>query len=173
MGLKIFTIILVLFIAELTFLATKEPKDLSTNIASGAEANLRFKNLKGESFTKEGKTNKIEALEVIRYKDHEKLYNIKASYNESDIKHTISAKEAIHQDGLVTFKKAVNYENNQSLQIKTENLRYNIYDKTINLDSPFVLQKNNATLIGESLFYRLKDRYMSVEKPKFTQEVDR
>jgi len=173
MGLKIFTVLLVLFIAELTFLATKDPKDLSFQEKDIATADLSFDNLKGISITKQGVKSKLEAKKVKKFKDDQILYGIKVYHKDGNLTHNIQAKRAIHKDSKITFKNSVKYKNSQNLHIFTQNLEYNISNKKIIVNSPFTLSKDESKLNGETLIYDTKLKKLSVDKPHFFQKVDR
>ena len=172
MGLKIFTIILALFIAELTFLATKEPKDLSQKEKDFTTADLSFSDLKGATITPFGISSKLEAKKVVQFKNKQKLYKIKASHKEANLTHTIKADMAIGEDGLISFKDNVFYQNSQNLQILTQFLEYNTIKKKITAPSAFSMSRGDAKLDGKSLLYDLVSKNISVVKPHFTQEVD-
>ena len=172
MGLKIFTVLLVLFIAELTFLATKEPKDLTQEKRDFATADISFSTLKGISLTQQGVVNRLEASKVNRFKDHINLYNIKVFHKDENLTHNIQAKSAIYKKESVQFKDLVKYKNSDDLHIFTQLLEYNIAKKEIVVDSPFTMIKDGSKLEGIKLIYDTKYKRLSVEKPHFFSKGD-
>jgi LPS export ABC transporter protein LptC len=172
MGLKIFTVLLVLFIAELTFLATKDPKALTQEKRDFATADISFSTLKGISLTLDGVKNRLEASKVNRFKDHLNLYNIKAFHKDENLTHNIQAKSATYKDDNVSFKDSVKYKNSDDLHIFTQLLEYNIAKKEIVVNSPFTMRKDGSKLEGIKLFYDTKNRRLSVEKPHFFSKGD-
>ncbi len=172
MALKIFTIILALFIAELTFLATKEPKNLKHKKEDLFSANLEFEKLKGSTITLDGITNSLKASKAIKYDNKEELYKIDLTYKDTNLTHTIKAEKAIHKDDKLIFKKNIFYENNQSMQIKTENLEYNLKDKVISSKEPFIMSRDDSRLRGDSFVYDMKNRALKAKEIDYTQEVD-
>ena len=172
MALKIFTIIMVLFVAELTFLATKEPKKLQTKKSEIITSDIEFKNLSGGSIDEFGIKNQLSAKKAIKFKTHDELYDINASFSNEETTHNIKAKKAIYEDDKVTFENDVFYENNQSMQIKTQNLEYNTKTKVASSSEAFKLTTDDATVIGEGFVYDMKNRHLKATKPHYTQEVD-
>ena len=173
MALKIFTIIMALFVAEITFLATKEPKKLKQQKREILNADLTFTNLKGKILDQNGSKGTLQASKAIKYSDYEKLFDIKLSYKDKNLTSNLSSKRAIHKKNRLLFKDSVEYENNQSMKILAKSLEYNLKNKVVSSDQPFHLQKDNATISGENFIYDTKKNLLEIQKVKYTQEVKR
>ena len=173
MALKIFTIIMALFVAEITFLATKEPKKIKVEAKKELQADIVFTNLQGKMLDENGSKGELKASKATRYNDHEKLFDININFKDENLSNHLRAKEAIHKDGKMIFQKSVEYENNQSMKILSQNLVYDMKKKLISSNLPFHLLKDNATISGESFRYDTKNRKVEIEKVKYTQEVNR
>ncbi len=172
MALKIFTIIMALFVAEITFLATKEPKKLKNKERKILTANLEFDKLKGFSIDEKGVTNSLHASKVLRFDNKEQLFDIDAKYIDKNITHLIKAKEAIHQNDTIVFKERVDYQNSKEIEIVGKNLEYNIKTKVISSAMPFELKKDNTTLYGKNFIYDMKQELLQANKIKYIQKVD-
>jgi LPS export ABC transporter protein LptC len=172
MALKIFTIIMVLFVAELTFLATKEPKKLQEKKSEIITSDIEFQNLSGGSIDGVGITNQLSAKKAIKFKTHDELYGIDASFSDKNITHNIKAKKATYENEKVTFENDVFYKNNQSMQIKTQNLEYNTKTEVASSSKSFTLTKGDAMMKGDGFVYDIKNRHFKATKPHYKQEVD-
>jgi len=172
MALKIFTIIMVLFVAELTFLATKEPKKLKTNKKEIVTSDIEFRNLSGASVDEYGLKNSIKAKKAIKFKTHDELFDIDAAFADEGLTHSIKAKKAIYENNHLTFENDVFYENNQSLTIKTQNLEYNTKTEVASSSKAFILTSKESTMRGEGFVYDMKNKNLKGTKLHYTQEVD-
>jgi LPS export ABC transporter protein LptC len=172
MALKIFTIIMVLFVAELTFLATKEPKKLKTEQKEIVTSDIEFNNLSGASIDENGLKNSIKAKKAIKFKTHDELFGIDASFTDEGLTHSIKAKKAIYQNNNITFENDVFYENNQSLTIKTQNLEYNTKKEVASSSKPFILTSKESIMSGDSFIYDMKNKNLKGTKLHYIQEVD-
>ncbi len=173
MGVKIFTVLLFLFVAELTFLATKEPKDLSHKDEIALQTDLSFSALHGTFMTPEGVTQELHASKAIRYNDHETLEDINASYTEGNLTHQVRAKSATHRDHMIRFEDQVFYQNSQDLRILTQILEYNMTQKVITSPTPFQLwQKRDIQAKGSGFVYDLAQKKLQATQVHYIQEVE-
>ena len=172
MGLKIFTIILILFVAEITFLSTKEPKKLSSFKKDINYSTIEFTKIKGITITKKGITEKITASKVLKFKTHDELYNISASFQENNISHTLQAKKATYKNGYLTLSEDVHYENNQSLQIKSQELEYNTKTKIATSPGAFTMYSDKGVAHGDTFVYDIKTNRLKGQKLRYSFEVD-
>jgi LPS export ABC transporter protein LptC len=172
MALKIFTIILALFVAELTFLATKKPKELNHKKKQIITSDIEFTNLSGANIDKFGVKNHINAKKAIKFATYNEMYDIDASFSEKNLTHNIKAKKAIYKDEYLTFENNVIYENNQSLYIKTQNLEYNTKTEVASSSKAFILTSKESTMRGEGFVYDMKNKNLKGTKLHYTQEVD-
>ena len=172
MGLKIFTIILILFIAEITFLSTKEPKNFKVSKEDINYSTIEFKGLQGCSISDEGISERIVATKALKFKTHDELYDLNTTFHKEGVAHTIRAKHARYQNTLLFLDGNVTYENNQSLQIKSEELEYNTKTKIVTSPSAFKLTSDKGTMMGDSFEYDMNNAHLKGEKMHYNIEVN-
>jgi len=171
-GLKIFTIILILFIAEITFLSTKEPKTLKVSKEDINYSTIEFTALQGSSISKDGISERIVASKVMKFKTHDELYDLNTTFHKEGVQHRVSAARARYQDALLFLKGDVLYENNQSLHIKSEELEYNVKTKIVKSPSPFILTSNKGIMRGDSFEYDMNNAALKGGKMHYNFEVN-
>ncbi len=171
MGLKIFTILLILFIAEITFLSTKEPKVLKTSKKDINYSTIEFTGLQGCSIDEDGISERIVASKALKFKTHDELYDLNTSFQKKDITHHLSALQARYKNDHLYLKGNVLYENNQSLHIKSEELEYNVKTKIVKGSSAFTLTSNKGIMIGDSFEYDMNNEALKGEKMHYQFEV--
>ena len=172
MGLKIFSIILILFIAEITFLSTKEPKILKVSKKDINYSTIKFTTLQGCTIQKEGISQRIRASKALKFKTYDELYDLNTSFLEQGIRHTLIAKKARYQDDILYLTGDVLYENNQSLHIKSKELEYNVKTKIAKSPVAFTLSSNQGIMIGDSFVYDMKNGALKGEKMHYSFEVN-
>ncbi len=172
MGLKIFTIILILFIAEITFLSTKEPKVLNVSKEDINYSTIKFIGLQGASIDANGISERIVASKALKFKTHDELYDLNTTFHKEGVSHTLIASQARYQNELLFLKGDVTYENNQSLHIKSEELEYNVKTKIVTSPSAFRLTSNKGIMIGDSFVYDMNNTSIKGEKMHYNFEVN-
>ncbi len=173
MGIKIFSIILILFAAELLYLATKEPKKIAISEEDINYTDIEFQRLNAFRIQKEGIHDSLSASRALKYKNYSKLYDINAVIKKDDLTHKITSKTAIYTIGKVTFSPKVEYENNNSIAIRTDQLSYLIDAKVADSPKPFTLTGNNFIVDGDSFRYDIKNGKLNATNIRYRQEVER
>ncbi len=153
MALKVFAIAIVLFLAEIVFLTTKDFKDSSNERKDLDFTDISFENIHSYLITKEGCEAKLEASKVLKYKDHAKIYDIKTEFTRKNRQNNIKAKQATLRGDIIHLTGAVNYEDNASLVINSEDLVYNTKTKIVTIDVPFILTSDSGNVKGNNLVY--------------------
>lgn len=172
MGLKIFTIILILFVAEITFLSTKEPKELQVTKEDINFSTIEFSGVQGSSIDKDGISQTIIASKVLKFKTHDELYDINTSFQKKGLVHTLLSQKAHYHDNILRLSKKVQYENNQSMQIKSEELEYNTKTKIVKSPSSFEMTSPKGVALGDAFVYDMLANKFKGEKMKYSFEVD-
>jgi LPS export ABC transporter protein LptC len=171
MGLKIFSIFLILFIAEITFLSTKKPKELKISKKDINYSTIEFRGLQGCSIDKTGISERITASRALKFKTHDELYDLNTTFIEENITHKLTAKRAYYQNNIFRLTKEVNYENNQSMQIKSEELEYNTKTKIAESKTPFILTSKQGEMHGKTFIYDMKQGKIEGEQIQYNFEV--
>jgi LPS export ABC transporter protein LptC len=164
MALKIFAIAMVLFLAEIVFLSTKDFKDNSNDRKDFDFTDIAFENIHGYHITKDGIEAKLEASKLLKYKDKAEAFKIKTELTHQNRKSNIIAKKALIKDDIINLSGDVNYEDNTSLEIKSQNLVYNTKTKISTIDTPFVLTSNQGNVKGNNLIYDQKNGTIKAKK---------
>jgi len=172
MGLKIFSIILILFIAEITFLSTKKPKELKVSTEDINYSTIEFTGLQGCSIDKTGISERIVASHARKYKDHDELDNLNTTFIQNGLSHTLTAKSARLQNDILHLTKEVHYENNQSLRIKSEELEYNTKTKIAQSHTPFTLTSKQGNMQGDRFIYDMRHGKIESKQIHYNFEVD-
>ncbi len=171
MGLKIFSIILILFIAEITFLSTKKPKELKVSKKDINYSTIEFRGLQGCSIDKTGISQRITASRARKFKTHDELYDLNTTFIENNISHRLTAKRAHFKDDIFRLTKEVYYENNQSMQIKSEELEYNTKTKIAESKTPFTLTSKQGEMHGDTFVYDMQHGKIAGKKMQYNFEV--
>ncbi|HIP59246.1 MAG TPA: LPS export ABC transporter periplasmic protein LptC [Campylobacterales bacterium] len=153
MALRVFAIAIVLFLAEIVFLTTKDFKDSSSDRKDLDFTDISFENIQSYLITKEGCEAKLEASKVLKYKDHAKIYDIKTEFTRQNRQNNIQANYALLKGDIIHLTGAVHYEDNASLVINSEDLVYNTKTKIVTIDLPFTLTSQNGNVQGNNLIY--------------------
>lgn len=153
MALKIFAIAIILFLAEIVFLTTKDFKDSSNDRKDLDFTDISFENIQSYLITKESCEAKLEASKVLKYKDYAKIYDIKTEFTRQDRQNNIKANYALLKGDIIHLTGAVHYEDNASLVINSEDLVYNTKTKIVTIDLPFTLTSDGGNVKGNNLIY--------------------
>jgi len=171
MGLKIFSIILILFIAEITFLSTKKPKELKISKEDINYSTIEFTGVQGCSIDKDGISERIIASRARKYKTYDALDDLNTSFIQNGLSHTLTAKNARLQNGTLHLTREVHYENNQSLRIKSEELEYNTKTKIAQSQTPFILTSKQGDMTGDSFVYDMQNGVIKSQHIQYNFEV--
>ena len=153
MALKIFAIAIILFLAEVVFLTTKDFKD-STHTRQDLDfTDISFENINSYLVTQEGCNSKLEASKLLKYKDHAKVYDVKTEFLHQNQQNNIQSKKATIKGDIIHLMGDVNYENNSSLHVKSEDLVYNTKTKVSIIKTPFTLTSDRGTVKGNNFIY--------------------
>lgn len=172
MGLKIFAIILILFIAEITFLSTKEPRVLKVTKKDIRYASIEFKGIKGCSLDKNGISEQLTASSASKFSTYDELHDLNTTFHQNGLSHTLIAKRARYQYNDLYLSGDVHYENNESMHIKSEELEYNTKTKIVQSASAFTLTSDKGVMHGDSFVYDMKNQALEGGKMQYNFEVN-
>jgi LPS export ABC transporter protein LptC len=104
---------------------------------------------------------KVFAHEATKYQNYLDLKDI----NISDAKgHNILAKRAIYEDDNIFMKDEVVFSREDGLTFTTENLSYDLKEKFLETNHPFILDFNGSTIQGMNLKYNLQNREINIDE---------
>ncbi len=173
MAVKIFAIILLLVIMEITFLSTKEPVTLEIRQPKLDFSDITFENLNAYLLTKEGLQGELRASRALAYKERNELYNIHTVLYFSDHNDTLQADKAIYRQNILHLLDNIVYKSNETFLLKSDDLVYNIDTERVISNTPFLLEQNRSRATGSYLVYDTRKREVSARDITFTIEEDR
>lgn len=164
MALKIFAIAIMLFLAEIVFLTTKDFKESSFTRNDLDYTDIAFEKMHGYVITAEGVEANIKAEKLLKYSDKIVLEEVESSFASKHRQNQIDAKEADIEDDIITLKGDVVYENNESTTFKTDTLVYNTKTKVATSDTPFTMQSLQGNVTGEGFTYNEMNKTMHADE---------
>jgi LPS export ABC transporter protein LptC len=157
MALKIFAIVLVLFLAEIVFLTTKDFKDIKSSKKDLEFTDITFENIHSYTITKDGINSNLKASKILKYKNRAVIYDVDADFLHKDEQNNIHANKALLKEDNIHLTGDVHYENNASLDIKSKDLVYNTKTEIATIKSPFILNTQSGAIKGNNLIYDKKN----------------
>ena len=157
MALKIFAIVLVLFLAEIVFLTTKDFKDIKSSKKDLEFTDITFENMHGYTITKEGINSELKASKLLKYQNRVIVYDVDTDFLHKDEQNRIHANKALLKEDNIHLTGDVHYENNTSLDIKSKDLVYNTKTEIATIKSPFILNTQSGVIKGNNLIYDKKN----------------
>ncbi len=173
MGVKIFSIILLLFVLEIAFLTTHEPITLDIKSSPLDFSNITFEQIQAYILTKEGTQATLKAQKALAYNDRNELYKVDANlYNSSHID-TIKADKAIQKDEIVHLYSDISYESNNTMLLKSDELLYNTKTKIAKSLAPFSLNHKNMNAKGSSFVFDTLQNILHAKYVTLTLEEEK
>ena len=153
MAVKIFAIILFLFVLEIAFLTTHKPITLEIKNTPIDFSNVSFENIDTYIITKEGIKATLLAKQALAYDTRNELYNTQSTlYNLTHTDH-IEADKAIQKGETLHMFGHIRYESNNSMLLKSDELVYNTKTQIVRSLSPFTMQHQKLDSKGESFVF--------------------
>ena len=170
MVVKIFAIILLLLVMEITFLSTQEPVTFEIKHPKIAFSDVTFEKLDAALITTEGIKGQLRADRALSYKDRNELYKIDTQIHFKDHTDYLKADKAVQRPDMLHFINNIFYDSNHTLLLKSDDLVYNIKTDIAISRTPFVLVKDGSEAKGTYLEYHSKERYVKANDVTFTIE---
>jgi len=152
-GVKIFAIFTFLFLFEIIFLNTNKFKDTSKRKNNLDYTDISFNNIDSYLITKDGVSSTLKASKVLKYKDRIDLFDINAMVTKNSKKSYIKADKSSIKEDIINLTGDVKYEDNNSIEIKSENLVYNKKSKIVTNKEPFVFNSKQGDINGNNLYF--------------------
>ncbi len=173
MALKILILVLLLFIFEITFLTTKEPKVFEELKQDINFTDITFDHIRAFLVTEEGVTGEVTAAKVKKYATFSELFDTDARFvNRGELDHLRSDYTRFEND-LFTFSDHVLFENNASLKIKSHKITYDIRKRIAISHTPFTLTSPEGNATGDKLFYDRMRGIIQADHIKFVIDENR
>jgi len=158
----------------MVFLLTKNPYSLRYNSVSKKEPNIEIYGVKSYDIFEKGVSSLLIADKVERYKNFDKLYNIKALHKGLlNLVDNLKADQGIYAKNTLYLDKNVHYLRSDNLALNTSSLRYDLKDKILSSNYPFVFIKGNVTTHGKAFTYYLQKGIIRANKIKTVIRMDK
>ncbi len=173
MAVKIFSIILLLFVLEIAFLTTHEPITLDIKNTPLDFSNITFEKVQAYVITKDGMQATLKAQKALAYNNRNELYKVNAKvYNPTHID-TIKADRAIQKEVLLHLYSNISYESNNSMLLKSDELLYNTKTKIAKSLSPFSLVHKKLYAKGSRFVFDTKQNILHAKYIKLTLKEEK
>ncbi len=167
MVIKVFAIVVVLFLAEIVFLSTKDFDDKQNDRKDIDFTDIAFENIEAYLISKDEVVAKLEAKKVLKYSQKSEIFDIKAEFLHKNLKNSIVSDKATLEGDIMKLSGDVHYENNNSIKIDTQNLLYNTKTEIVLTNYPFILTSLRGDVEGDSFIYDQKSGTIKADKIKY------
>ncbi len=172
MVVKIFAIVVLLLVMEITFLSTQEPITLELKHEKIAFSDITFEKLHAWLITTEGLRGVLKAAKAQSFQTRNELAEVNATLFFTDHRDYIRADKALYTPEKLHLLDHIVYDSNHSLLFKSDDLVYNMQNGIATSNTPFTLEQDGARARGKSLVYDTKRRYAKAEDIIFTIEEE-
>jgi len=138
------------------------------------EPDVSFYNATMYEITERAITNAVQAKKALVFKDREELFDatiITRSINDKTALNTIAALNILKQGDKIYLTNNVNLQSSNNLNIRTEELNFNIKTNIVTNNSDFIANMNDNSLEGNSLYYDSNKNILKAKKTKFKIKV--
>ncbi len=153
MALKFFAIVILLFLAEIVFLTTKDFKDDKHQKSEIDFTDIAFENIHGYLITADGVEATLEASKLLKYNQHVYIVDIRSGFLKDGVKSSIGADSARVTDDIIELMGDAYYENNNSLKIESNELIYDRVSRVVSSSVPFRLSTLQGVVFGNGFRY--------------------
>jgi len=169
-AIKVFAVILLLLVMEITFLSTKKPITLEIKQPKLNFSDITFENLDAFVFTPEGLKGELEASKALVYQEHDELYDVRSVLWFDDHNDTLQADKALYRQNILHLMNNISYRSNNTFLLKSDDLVYNIDTEIAVSKTPFSLEGNRSKATGNYLVYDTVKREVKATNVVFTIE---
>ena len=135
-----------------------------------ADENKQTSEFIGNVNIKKGSFDELKADKVVVYFDKKRqpikyvaTGNARAKILRGNLKHFLSSDKAISQNDEIIFQKNANYENNDSLKFKSDEVIYNTKTKIVRSEANFTITRNGDKALGDSGSYDLGKKQTQIK----------
>jgi hypothetical protein len=172
MGISKFMIFLIIFTIVFLFV---EKDYLVQKVEKQTKPTVSFFDSIMYEITESGVKQIVKSKQADIYKNTEKLYDAtivsKANQNSYDT-NIISSREMVKFGDKVFLTDKVNLQFANGINVKTEQLNYNLNTKVADNDVAFEVTRGSDTFIGNNLFLNSITKHIKAEKTKFRMKVN-
>lgn len=143
----------------MVFLMVKEPYTLKSSDADGkVTPEIELFHAKNYQLKESGVESIVTSSRVARFKEFDQLFLINVEHkNKQGLIDTITSDEAILKNGVITFLKNSHYSRNDGVSLDGEEIAYQINNKILSSQKPFVFSQQQSRTAGLSFVYQMKE----------------
>ncbi|OQX75115.1 MAG: hypothetical protein B6D59_00210 [Campylobacteraceae bacterium 4484_4] len=153
MALKILVLVLLLFVFEIAFLTTKEPKIFEELKQDINFTDISFDHIRAFSITPNGIEAQVTAAQVKKHTTFSELFDTDAYFINRNVLDHVRSDYTRFENNLFTFSDHVLFENNTSLKIRSHKITYDTQKRVATSHTPFILTSLEGNATGDNLFY--------------------
>ncbi len=154
MGLKIFSLFILLYMTTISYLILSKEKYTNTELKNKKEIPLiEFENIKNYHLTKNGVDTVIKAKKALRFYDRDEIKDVDILTFQRGKKERLRAKEANYKNNIIYLYGNIIYKNEENLTLISEEMIYKLKKKIISSKSPFTLIAKKVKINGKSFVY--------------------
>ena len=117
-------------------------------IEAKGQREVEFKDFFAHTIKMDNSGRAIGASKAVKYKHYIDFQDVNVS---DEIGHRIFAKRAIYKDSMLYMSQRVKLSRSDGVAFHTKSLNYNIKDRVITTNEPFLLEFNRSIIRGERL----------------------
>lgn len=169
MDLRIF--ISILFVLSLSFYFIPV-KNVKNQDIKEDKALVVFENPDMYTLTTQKVTRRIQASQVVRYKNRDEIFDANIMLNnEKDIERLL-AKKVKNENDILNLQNSVYYQKGKYLALHTNELIYNTANKAIYNTTTFNAKYNGNRFLGEDLYLDSKTDEIKANNVKFSFDIE-
>ena len=130
-------------------------------IKSSSTSELLFEDFSLVELNESGIAHQLVSSKALKDKKFFTLSDINITY---DQKEHLFSKEARYEDDTIYLKKDVVLRRDDGISFGSEDLKYLVKDRVLQIDSNFSLEMNRSVIVGENLHYSLDKKSISADK---------
>ena len=163
MVVKIFYFVVAIFSAVMIFLAAQDPYLANVLKVDTKISNMQVNDVVDYEINSTKISGVYESDELNRYSDRDEFLDFKARILRGNLRHFLSSDKAISQNDEIIFQKNANYENNDSLKFKSDEVIYNTKTKIVRSEANFTITRNGDKARGDSGSYDLGKKQTQIK----------
>ena len=117
-------------------------------IEAKGQREVEFKKFFAHTIKMDNSGREISASEAVKYKHYIDFQDVNVS---DEIGHRIFAKRAIYKDSTLYMSQRVKLSRSDGVNFHTKSLNYDIKDRVVTTNEPFLLEFNKSVIRGEKL----------------------
>lgn len=157
---------MLIFVLSSAFLLSKKPKDVASSLSKEFQSMIVFNTLNAIEIDQNGLNYLINAKSFTKKDKLLEANGVVAYKMTNGVVEEAHAKKMILVDDVATFSHEVVYKNDKSFELKGDEIRYDINQKKVSSDKPFVLNAKDSVTSGESFVYDMNEKKIEAQTIK-------